>query len=785
MSYLEWSDTNLPLPSRLSVKNVSVASRKKMESGRTLQRLRYISQLEEGTVQWIFLNEKFQIFKGVHSLYLRNGMDWFWIDLPVGGEDKLTRCQVRFIDDYQWAYASVDNVRVTAKIEFKKVESPSSLALANLITAGTSSLFEEAEPIKMTWTNVDGTQNNSKRLRYTWYQEGGGVLVMANQFWNGEIYIGTSMPFQYLPVTASEQTFVTEAWSPISSSDPTPQDPQPKVGGFGFFSNPYLKYFDYKQRGSFEYMDFANQPYYLVPDQRFDIRLNAKFRYFRITSNPNLLNVEYHIDSPITDIQNSNKSLNLTSHSNLISVKVSQGDYAGRVSISGADTSYCNVLTECDFGLTDAGLDDDDLYGYRFVNNPSLQKLTLGNMISERGRFQITNCNVLDEIVIAGNQIMFESSNSMERNNINIITLRNIVDKLQGSPRQTAQNNFLKVGGNPCWVGTTNGELFPYRWRKVDIDQITSTATDFTVKTVDPHLLTAGDETVIESVVRQIPISSISSSSVQFQVNTASDHLLAQGESIEIVNTERRFDVTSITSTATEFTVTTDLDHKLTTGESFILEGVRREVAINSIASTATEFTVTALVGHLLNVGDEIVISGINVAGYNDTWIVASTPTTTTFTILDTNNYGTAGQGVFQTDFVEYNTAWFVDQILTSNTFTIDAQDDYGIAFDGTAKQTDNGYNDSWIVQTILTSNTFLVASTMNIGVAVGGDAQQGTNVFNDLWVVDSVVTGSEFKVLSTNNADGAIGGIMKEEDNADTKYVEETAAANNFSFRY
>jgi hypothetical protein len=46
-------------------------------------------------------------------------------------------------------------------------------------------------------------------------------------------------------------------------------------------------------------------------------------------------------------------------------------------------------------------------------------------------------------------------------------------------------------------------------------------------------------------------------------------------------------------------------------------------------------------------------------------------------------------------------------------------------------------------------------------------------------------VTGSEFKVLSTNNADGAIGGIMKEEDNADTKYVEETAAANNFSFRY
>ena len=785
MSYLEWSDTNLPLPSRLTVKNVSVASRKKMESGRTLQRLRYMSQLEEGTVQWTLLNEKFQIFKGVHSLYLRNGMDWFWIDLPVGGDEKLTRCQVRFIDDYSWAYASVDNVRVTSKIEFKRVESPSSLALANLISSGSTSLFESAEPIKMTWTNVDATASTSKRIRYYWFQEGGGYLSMANQFWDGEIFIGTAMQYQYFPVTNSEQTFVTEAWQPISNSDPTPKDPQQRVGGFSFFGCPYLKYFDYNQRGGFDYMDFANQPYYEVPNQRFDIRLNSTYRFFRITTTPSLLDVTFHVDSAITDIYSTNYALDLTNHPNLRTVKVIEGEHAGRVNTSSIQFTFSSVLTEIDVGLTDVGLpSDNDTYQYRFVNNPSLTKVTMGSCKSERGRLFITNCNVLDDIVIQGDYLTIYLNNSLERNNINIITLRNIVDKLKGSPLGSATTNYIAVGDNPCWVGGANGELFPYRWRKVNINNITSTATDFTVKTQDPHLLTAGDETVIESVVRQIPISSISSSSVQFQVNTANDHLLAQGESIEIVGTERRFGITTITSTATEFTVTTDLDHKLTTGESFILEGVRREVAINSIASTATEFTVTALVGHLLSVGDEIVISGIDVADYNDTWIVASTPTTTTFTVLDSNNYGAGGQGVFQTDFNEYNTAWFVDTIPTSNTFTIDAQDDYGIAFDGTAKQTDNGYNDTWTVQTILTSNTFLVASTMNIGVAIGGNANQEANVFNDLWVVDSVQNGTTFTVLSNSNADGAIGGIMKEEDNADTKYVEETALANNFRFR-
>ena len=788
MPYLEWTDTNLPLPSRLTVKNVSVASRKKMESGRTLQRLRYKSQFEEGSLSFVFLNEKFQIFKGVFEHYLTNGMDWFWINLPVGGTDKLTRCQVRFIDNYTWAYKSVDNVVVNAKIEFKQVEAPNLLALENLISVGTSSLFADANPIKMTWTNVDSTASSLKKIRYYWYGQGGGGLIMANQFWEGEIYVGTAMPQQLFPVTNNEQLFVTESWSPTSINDPTPNEPQTIVGGFSFFYAAYLKYFDYKQRGGFEYMDFASQRYYEVPDQRFDIRLKSSFRYFRITSNDYLLDAEFHIDSPITTTLNANYSIDLSTLANLRTAKAVEGDYVGRVNINSIGVNYCNSLTEVDFGLTDVGAPNANQgVQYRFVNNPVLTKITMGSLTSERGRLFITNCNVLDEIVIQGDKIDIFNYNSLERNNLNIISLKNIVDKLIGSPVATPGGTYIAVGDNPCWAGGASGELFPYRWRKIDLDYITSTATDFTVKTFDGenHLLTIGDEVVLENVVRRIPVDSISSSSVQFQVNTVSDHLLTQGESIEIANTERRFGLTGITSTATEFTITTNIDHKLVAGESFIIEGAVREVAINSIASTATEFTVTALVGHLLNVGDTITISGINVAGYNATWVVDTIPTSTTFTVLDSNNYGAGGQGVFQTDFNEYNTAWLVSGTPTSNTFTVDAQDDYGIAFGGIAKQIDNAYNGTWTVQTILTSDTFLVGSAINLGTAIGGRVEQENNLFNDLWVVDSVPTADRFTILSNANADGAAGGIMKEEDNADTKYVEETALANNFEFRY
>ena len=785
MPYLEWSDTNLPLPSRLTVKNVSVASRKKMESGRTLQRLRYMSQLEEGTVQWTLLNEKFQIFKGVHSLYLRNGMDWFFIDLPVGGSDKLTRCQVRFIDDYSWAYSSVDHVRVTAKIEFLKVESPDSLALANLISSGSSSLFEAAQPIKMTWTNVDGTASTLKRIRYFWFQVGGGYITMANQFWDGELYIGNTMQYQYFPATGSEQYFVTEAWSPLTTSDPTPKDPQPKVGGFDFFSSPYLKYFDINQRGGFDYMEFSGQPYWEC-DPLLQIKITSTFRWFRLYSNPYILNLEYVINHPTHDIYTTNQLMQLGNCANIQSIKAVEGDFVGRCNTGGFQANDNDSLTELDISLFDIGdAQSLDIYQFRIYNNDSLQKITLGSLKGERARCALSGNPILDEVVIDGDYIMFELSQSWRDNNLDIISLKNVVDKMIGSPRSTALGNKIQLRGNPSWVGdSATGELFPYRWRKVGIDNITSTATNFTVETSESHLLIAGDETVLENVVRQIEIDSISSNSVQFQVNTATDHLLSQGEEVEIINVERRFNLTGITSTATEFTITTDIDHKLVGGESLILEGVTREVAINTITSTATEFTVTTLVDHGLSVGQSIDIEGMTNANYNSTWIVDTIPTPDTFTVLDSNNYGSGGsQGTLNTLFVQYNTAWFVNTTPTSNTFTINAQDDYGIGFGGVARQQDNAYNNTWTVQTILTSDTFLIGSNINLGAAINGKVLQADNVFNDLWVVDSVISSSIFTVLSNNNADGAIGGIMKEEDNADTKYVEETALANNFRF--
>jgi hypothetical protein len=115
---IDWNDTTLPNPAAITVKNLSQNIRKKTESGRTLQRARWSTPLEEGTVTFSFLKQQFQIFKGVWKHYLRNGNDWFFIDLPVGGAQVLTQCQVRFVSDFTYKYRNIGSVAVQAKIEF-------------------------------------------------------------------------------------------------------------------------------------------------------------------------------------------------------------------------------------------------------------------------------------------------------------------------------------------------------------------------------------------------------------------------------------------------------------------------------------------------------------------------------------------------------------------------------------------------------------------------------------------------------------------------------------------
>lgn len=71
-----------------------------------------------------------------------------------------------------------------------------------------------------------------------------------------------------------------------------------------------------------------------------------------------------------------------------------------------------------------------------------------------------------------------------------------------------------------------------------------------------------------------------------------------------------------------------------------------RPKVITSIVSTTTLFTVTAT-SHGLRVGDRITITGSSIVGYNATWLVASVIGANSFTVADTNNFGSATGGTF------------------------------------------------------------------------------------------------------------------------------------------
>lgn len=496
---MDWNDTNLPLPRSLSVINRTVASRKKMESGRTLQRVRYKTQFEEATVSWNFLNEKFQIFKGIWVYNLNHGMSWFNIDLPVGGNTRLTQVECRFTDDYQWRYNSIDNVTVTAKIEFREVTHPDSLALSNLITAGTSSLYDGlGDPIEATWTNVDGVVGSNDRIRLTMKGQYSLNPLVAHQWWEGDLFIGYTTPYQYFPATASEQYFRTEHWCATSASDPTPVDNV--IYGFDFFSAGFLKFFDYKQNPNFTYYGFSGQPYYEPPNSRIDLDINEGFRYFSLGQNDNFTHWEGTIneDDCLSNRVTSNYQLDLYSDDNLQSVKFVAGTHP-RTKFGTAAVYQNNLLTELDLGLLDVGDSNTRTGTYYYIrSNPTLQEVTLGSQNDRSGRLQIQLCGLLDTINITGNDFYISgTSNWIENTNVDILGLKAIVDKLKGDPTKSATQNQIQLNGSPCWSA---GELFPKRFGNlISISGITSSATDFTVTTSVNHGYTTGQVVEITS----------------------------------------------------------------------------------------------------------------------------------------------------------------------------------------------------------------------------------------------------------------------------------------------
>lgn len=136
------------------------------------------------------------------------------------------------------------------------------------------------------------------------------------------------------------------------------------------------------------------------------------------------------------------------------------------------------------------------------------------------------------------------------------------------------------------------------------------------------------------------------------------------------------YQIQSITANGTywDVVVHTACNAHYATGRPIIIAGALPATrAITSISSTVTEFTVTTGAAHGKIAGDSIVIAGSSIAGYNNTWTVATAPTGTTLTVTSGANLGAATGGTLRlaTPGTWYNGTYTIASFPNSTTIRI------------------------------------------------------------------------------------------------------------------
>jgi len=458
---INWKDLNLNLPASLSVDNKSPAVRKVMENGRTFQRQRYEKPYEEGKLSFNFLGVDFQIFKGVWIHYLNNGTEWFLIELPVGGQDLMTECQVRFISDYSYKYISPYNVTVSARIEFYKVEAPDLLALGNLIQVGDSVLY----PDELVW---DVTFNN-QTLQSTAYMTGISQVpdvneVLAVQWWDGSLQLAGTRT-KLMPATNLPSDFRVQFWRATSSTNAAVKNPPMNRVSFATGASK-LKYFDPYQHPEFKSwatLDFVNcsnwQPtkvdtstfrleidYAGTETMRFsnipwmvDLIINFSDAGFLdsngidISTMPNIESITFTHDTPATIVEVKRIVFRVMSFDNRNSGHLDYGNVWVRALQLGSTTE--NVQ----FELTD---------------NTLLTELTL-YQINDRATITLDNNPYLSTLNILQPSIL--NFLDIRDCNFSVSDLKNFIDDITAYVGTGAYGQ-IHVENNPCWVG---GQLDP------------------------------------------------------------------------------------------------------------------------------------------------------------------------------------------------------------------------------------------------------------------------------------------------------------------------------------
>jgi len=209
---INWNDTRLPNPTTCNILHSGATIRSTVTTGRTLQRSRFTQEFENASVSFQLTSEEFQIWKGVWKHYLINGTEWFTMDLPVGGDDILTSCQVRFVTEWKHTYRSHDAVDISAQIEFFEVTVIDEIDLQELIgeinppydDAGITLVFNDIN----TNIKVDFEASNG---------------FYAVRWWDGTIETSASggLMTKACPTSSAGLLYRVDVWGCISLADTT------------------------------------------------------------------------------------------------------------------------------------------------------------------------------------------------------------------------------------------------------------------------------------------------------------------------------------------------------------------------------------------------------------------------------------------------------------------------------------------------------------------------------------------------------------------------------------
>ena len=441
---ITWEQTTLPLPTSLRVRHRTSTQRKKTESGRYQIRKRYSTDYEQASLSFQFINDQFQLFKGIWLYNLNNGSDWFYIDLPVGGDQSTVQCKVRFISDYSYTYINVDNSTVRAEIEFFRVEQPSQLTVDNLTTISSPTPYQE-QNLYLYYGQAETPDSTDASFTLTTVN----TTSLAVQWWDGSITTHTSNTIvsKAIPLDAViGQEYKVIAWACTSLSDTTP-----KGGIKNITANQNL----IRRINTKELLTVANINSYNAENLTGEFGNEIATFPFGSQANEYIIRDSEKIEAVVLDGYEASSKLNkviVINCNKLSSFSVStvnnKNVYFDNINLQGNNLSGTLNLSNVIFDKAIAN-------GWRFINanNNSLVQVRLNKLVQNNGSVnaidfsnnQLINIIVEDELIVLGSN----ATSNLRTNDLNVTAIYNLIENMSVTGSGV---HIIRLLDNPCWV---------------------------------------------------------------------------------------------------------------------------------------------------------------------------------------------------------------------------------------------------------------------------------------------------------------------------------------------